>query len=729
MHSSVVLRRGLQQLTSLVFLALLSTSVFASAPKELVKEIVPTPEQSRTTVDILHKLEERHYRDLPVDDKLSRDFLERYLESLDPGNLFFYSADIEKFEESADRFDDLFKKGKLELGFHIFNVYRERVVSRLEQVLGELSDPDVKFDFTKEGTINLDPEVATWPKSQAEADEIWHKRIKLNLLNLKLAGKTAEEAKSTLHRRYKNQLNRVMQQNSEDVFEVMVNSLTLLYDPHTNYFSPRTSENFKINMSLSLEGIGAVLQSEDEHTKVVRLVAGGPADMQGQLQPADRIVGVAQGDDGEMVDIVGWRLDEVVELIRGAKDTIVRLEVLPPESSAKLVPETIRIKRGKVKLEDQAARKATFELTDGNQLYKVGVIEVPAFYIDFEAYHKGDPDYKSTTRDVAILLDELQKEGVDGIILDLRNNGGGSLTEATMLTDLFIDPGPVVQIRESDNHISRYNRSRFKARYRGPLIVLVNRLSASASEIFAGAIQDYDRGLIVGSQTFGKGTVQSLTPVVEGRLKLTESKFYRVSGDSTQHRGVIPDISLPVLIDGDEVGESAYDNALPWDQIHDVAHDTYFDFSRVVPLLTQLHEKRAAKDPDFIYLLDQLKLQNANKDRTLVSLNEEVRRKEKEALETQAMAIDNKRRLAKGLKPYKTLEEFRAAEEAEEKKNEEAAATSANSEITLAGDTLLNETGYIMVDMIRLFQEPELRQASNGFLKPVNKATASSGNF
>lgn len=715
MPFSVVLRHSYQQLTSLVLLCLFATTVFGAAPKELSA----TPEQSKTTIDILHKLAERHYRDLPVDDSLSRDFMERYLDSLDPGNLFFYSADVAEFQESATRFDDLFKEGKLGLGFDIFNVYRQRVVSRLEQVLGELSDPEVKFDFSKDETIQLDPDAATWPKSQAEADEVWHKRIQLNLLNLKLAGKTVEEAKTTLHRRYKNQLNRVLQQNSEDVFEVMINSLTLLYDPHTNYFSPRTSENFKINMSLSLEGIGAVLQSEDEHTKVVRLVAGGPADMQGQLSPADRIVGVAQGDDGEMLDIVGWRLDEVVELIRGPRDTIVRLEVLPPESSAKLVPKTIRIKRGKVKLEDQAAQKAVFELTDGNQMYKVGVIEVPAFYIDFEAYHKGDPSYKSTTRDVAILLDELKKENVDGIILDLRNNGGGSLTEATMLTDLFIDPGPVVQIRESDNRVSRYNRSRFKARYRGPLIVMVNRLSASASEIFAGAIQDYNRGLIVGSQTFGKGTVQSLTPVIEGRLKLTESKFYRVSGDSTQHRGVIPDIHLPILIDQDEVGESAYDNALPWDQIHSVAHEKYFDFSQLVPLLSKLHNTRSAKDPDFNYLLDQLELQEENKERTVVSLNEKYRVKKKKQLEMKAMAIDNKRLVAKGLKPHKTLEEFLAAEDAEEKEDEEAAATSADNDITLAGDTLLNETGYIMADMIRLLNEPELKQASNGFMKPV----------
>lgn len=711
MHFLETLHRRSRELAFLVIFSLFAATTFAAPPKNLA----PTPEQTKTTADVLKKLAQRHYKNLPVDDQLSQDFLKHYLDRLDPGNMFFYSGDIEKFKKLETRFDDLFKKGDLTPAFDIFNIYRGRVVSRLEQVLAELEDPEVKFNFTKDDTLELDPDTASWPKSQSEADELWHKRTKLNLLNLKLAGKTLEEAKETLHRRYKSQLNRVLQQNGEDAFEVMVNSLTLLYDPHTNYLSPRTSENFNINMSLSLEGIGAVLQSEDEFIKVVRLVAGGPAAMQGQLAPADRIVGVAQGDEGEMVDVVGWRLDEVVDLIRGPTDTVVRLEVLPPEASTKLEPKTIRIKRAKVKLEDQAARKATFELTDGNEIYKVGVIDVPAFYIDFDAYHRGDPDYKSTTRDVAILLDALRKEKVDGIILDLRNNGGGSLTEATMLTDLFIDQGPVVQIRESNDRVSRHNRSRLPARYRGPLIVMVNRLSASASEIFAGAIQDYDRGLIVGSPTFGKGTVQSLTPVVEGRLKLTESKFYRVSGDSTQHRGVIPDIDLPILIDQDEVGESAYDNALPWDQIHAVAHEKYFDFSRLVPLLQGLHSERAAKDPDFSYLLEQLQLQQENKGRKTVSLNEKVRIQEKEMLETKAMKIENKRRVAKGMDPYKTLAEFQAAE-AEELKNAEAiGAESADRDITLDGDTLLNETGYIMVDMIRLLKEPDQKHVLTNF--------------
>jgi carboxyl-terminal processing protease len=706
---SDVLHRGFHKLTCLTFACALANASVAATPQDLA----PAPEHPKTTIDVLNKLAERHYNDLPVDDELSASFLKKYLDALDPANLYFYAADVDAFRKHEKQFDDFFKAGDLKVGFDIYNIYRQRVISRLEQVLAELKDPELAFDFSKDETLELDPDTAKWPVSQTEADELWHKRLKLNILNLKLAGKTQEEAVKTLQRRYKNQLKRVQQQKDDDVFELMINSLTMLYDPHTNYLSPRTSENFKINMSLSLEGIGAVLQAEDEHTKVVRLVAGGPASQQGQLSPADRIVGVAQGEEGEMVDVVGWRLDEVVDLIRGPKDTVVRLEVLPPESSAKVEAKTVTIKRGKVKLEDQAARKAVFELTDGDQLYKIGVINVPTFYIDFDAYHRGDPNYKSTTRDVAKLLDELQKEKVDGVVLDLRNNGGGSLTEATMLTDLFIDQGPVVQIRESNNRISRYNRARHDARYRGPLIVMVNRLSASASEIFAGAIQDYSRGLIVGSQTFGKGTVQSLTPVLEGRLKLTESKFYRVSGDSTQHRGVVPDINLPILINQDEVGESAYENALPWDQIHAAAHEKYFDFTRVVPLLKGLHSERVANDPDFNYLLDQLKLQKANNGRTVVSLNEKTRVSEKEALELQAMKIDNKRRVAKGLAPHKTLEEFRASEAKQEQ--EDAVAEAPSGKIKLDGDTLLNEAGYIMVDMIRLLKEPELRHAANEF--------------
>lgn len=491
-----------------------------------------------------------------------------------------------------------------------------------------------------------------------------------------------------------------------------MNALTTLYDPHTNYLSPRTLENFNINMSLSLEGIGAVLKIEDEYTKVERIVPAGPADRQGQLRPADRITAVGQGEDGEMVDVIGWRLDEVVNLIRGPRNTVVRLEVLPPDN----VPKTIRITRNTVKLEDQAAKKAVFRLSDGETNYKIGVIDIPNFYQDFQAYRNGDPNYRSTTRDVRRLLEELERENIDGLILDLRNNGGGSLQEATMLTDLFIDPGPVVQIRHSDERIMRERGSRSMAVYRKPLIVLVNRFSASASEIFAGAIQDYQRGLVVGNATFGKGTVQSLVKVHEGELKITESKFYRVSGDSTQHRGVVPDILYPDLIDLDLVGESSYEHALPWDQIHKVPHAEYYNFKPLLPMLSNRHHERASKDPDFIYLVEQAEAAKQINKRKVVSLNLDKRRAEEEAFKQSALARENKRRNAKGLEPYKDVAAFLAAEGDDLINNdsdEEELPQPDPTEINLEKDPILNETGYILVDYINMLRTDQVQKVAN----------------
>ncbi|ACR11047.1 tail-specific protease, periplasmic [Teredinibacter turnerae T7901] len=698
---------SIKTLSRFLLISLLFSSV---AWATIIPPLQYTEKQSETLKEVISRLHSHHYRDQPVDDALSQKFLAKYLETLDPARMFFYAKDVEGFEKNATKFDDYFRKGDLGPGFDIYHTYRQRLVSRLEQIIDLLEDDSVTFRFDQNDSIVIDREEMPWPNTRAEADDLWFKRIKLSLLNLKLAGKTVAEARETVARRYKNQLTRIKQQDGTDVFETMVNALTMLYDPHTNYWSERTSKNFDINMSLSLEGIGAVLQSEDEFTKVVRLVPGGPADKQGQLKAADRVVGVGQGSDGELVDIVGWRLDEVVNMIRSPKNTTVRLEVLPSDAPANGETQIISIRRGKVKLEDQAAKKAVMELGDGDTTYKIGVIHLPAFYIDFQAQNNRDPNYKSSKRDVARLLDELSKENVDGVILDLRNNGGGSLYEATMLTDLFIDQGPVVQIRTPDNRINRHHSSNSKARYRGPLIVLVNRLSASASEIFAGAIQDYQRGLIVGSQSFGKGTVQSVTDLLEGKLKITESKFYRVSGDSTQHRGVIPDISLPVMIDTDEVGESAYENALPWDQIHEVPHARYYNFQAFLPELIADHDKRVKTDPDFNFILDQIAMMAKNKDKKSVSLNEKSRIAEKETLEREAMDIDNKRRIGKHLQPYKTLEEYRSSE-VEEQDDEQVAQN--QYEIDVDGDTLLIETGNIMVDMIRILSTDAVKQASN----------------
>ncbi|MFL0809246.1 MAG: carboxy terminal-processing peptidase [Agarilytica sp.] len=675
----------------------LSVSLVIAGPAAAtaLPEISYSKSQSDTIRDILHKLQQRHYRELQINDDLSQSFLDNYLSSLDPSRMFFYHKDIASFDAHANQFDDYFKSGNLTPAFDIYQLYRQRVVSRLESVLIILEDPDTVFSFKSNEEVALDREKMPWARTLAESDELWHQRVKLSILNLKMSGKTQPEAREIVTKRYKRQLKRMEQIDTSDVFETIANSLTLLYDPHTNYWSPRTNENFNINMRLSLEGIGAVLQTEEEHTKVVRLVAGGPADKQGQLKAADRIVGVAQGDLGEVIDVVGWRLEEVVDLIRGPKNTVVKLEVKGEHEN-----KVIRINRGRVKLEDQAAQSEILEIKDGDTTHKIGVINLPTFYVDFDAQRMRKMDYKSSSNDVAKLLRGLMKDGVEGVILDLRNNGGGSLQEAVNLTDLFIDQGPVVQIRMPDNRINRHNRSRFKALYNGPLVVLVNRLSASASEIFAGAIQDYNRGMIIGAQTFGKGTVQSVNPLVEGGLKITESKFYRVSGDSTQHRGVIPDVSIPFLIDPEEVGESAYDNALPWDQIHAVPHSEYFDYSSILPVVNKLHKKRSRKNPDFNYLLDQVNMMEENKSRTTISLNEKRRIEEKKTLELKAMEIENKRRLAKRLKSFENLEAFRKFEK--EQDEEADVARAERSLIDIEGDTVLKETGSILMDVIRL---------------------------
>lgn len=696
-----------QLLVSLV-IGLFTCASIGTLAKPLEK-IPYTKSQTDTIRDILAKLQSRHYRDMRVDDELSSRYLERYLDTLDPSRMFFYDKDIKALDVHKLQFDDYFKTGNLKPAFEIYHLYRQRVSSRLESVLELLSDPTVSFDFGVDEEVLLERDKEPWASTMTDADKLWHKRVKLSLLNLKMSGKTLEEAKETVTKRYKRQLKRIEQEDQADIFETIANALTLLYDPHTNYWSPRTSENFNINMRLSLEGIGAVLQSEDEYTKVVRLVAGGPADKQGQLKPADRITGVAQGDSGEIIDVVGWRLEEVVDLIRGPKNTIVKLEVKTSDSDAG-EDKLIRINRGRVKLEDQAAQKEVLDVTDGKDMYKLGVINLPTFYVDFDAQRQRKMDYKSSSNDVAKLVRELMAESVDGIILDLRNNGGGSLQEAVNLTDLFIDQGPVVQIRSPDDRINRHNRSRFKALYGGPLVVLVNRLSASASEIFAGAIQDYGRGVIIGSQTFGKGTVQSVNPLVEGGLKITESKFYRVSGDSTQHRGVIPDIKIPVLIDPEEVGESAYDNALPWDQIHPVPHSEYYDFASILPLVENRHAKRIKTDPDFTYLLDQVNIMEKNSQKKTISLQEKKRIAQKNDLEKQAMLIENKRRAAKDLETFKTIEDYRSFEEAEEKEESEAPIAQRNL-IDVDGDTVLIEAGSILADIISLGSKTKQQQA------------------
>ena len=699
--------------------ALLAGFLLTTASLPGLAVIEYSDEQQDTIVEMIEQLEERHYAKLTYDDDLSSQHLDNYIDSLDGGKMFFTASDLAEFEQYRDVLDDQSHDGQLEAGYAIFNRFQARLEARLKKVLEGLEGTVAAMDFTIDEDYLLSGEDRPWASNDAELDERWRKHLKNQVLSLRLAEKAQDEIPDTLEKRYQNQLKRVQQYNSQDVFQIYANAITELYDPHTNYLSPRRSENFNINMSLSLEGIGAVLQLEDEYTKVARLVAKGPADKQGELQPSDRIVAVGQGQEGTLEDVIGWRLDEVVELIRGPKDSTVRLEVIPAKAKAGDERKVITIVRNKVKLEEQSAQKKILEVPNGDDILKVGVIDIPAFYIDFDAMRRGEKDYKSTTRDVKVLLEELESEGIDGLVIDLRNNGGGSLQEANELTGLFIEYGPTVQIRHSSRRVWRDGKRLRSDYYEGPLVVLINRLSASASEIFAGAIQDYERGIIVGDRSFGKGTVQTLVPLTEGQLKLTESKFYRISGDSTQHRGVVPDVAFPSLYDTEEIGESSLDHALNWDQINPVRHKRYNDLSPLLPQLTASFSGRSGKNPDMIFLEDQVGLADEARSITVLPLNEKTRLALREEQKAKALAIENKRRAAKGeelLASLDDLDEDETAESAEPDSSKEDPAEAPDSDAVAANadedsadddaeeddvpDVLLTEAGNVLVDAL-----------------------------
>lgn len=672
--------------------------------------------QGETLEQLIQTLEDRHYEGKVYDDALSGQHLDAYITGLDPQKMFFTQSDIESFEKWRTTLDDLGRKGDLTPAFTIFSRYQALLKARLETILDTLPDQVAGFDYSVDEYIDIDGEERDWAVDPATLEERWRKRLKNQALSLKLADKPAEEIVPTLTRRYRTQLNRVEQYNAQDVFGVYANALTELYDPHTSYFSPRRAENFDINMSLSFDGIGAVLQADDEYTKVVRLVPAGPADKQGELKPSDLVIGVGQGEEGAIQDVIGWRLDEVVDLIRGPRETTVRLEVIPDEGKMDQ-RHVVAIERNQVKLEEQAAQSQVIDVmdSDGNP-HKVGVIDIPAFYIDFAALRRGDEDYKSTTRDVRKLIDELNTEGVEGLVIDLRNNGGGSLQEANDLTGLFIEYGPTVQIRSAERRVWRDGKRRRSPYYDGPIAVLINRLSASASEIFAGAIQDYGRGLVVGDRSFGKGTVQTLLELPEGQLKVTESKFYRISGDSTQNRGVLPDIQFPSLFDDDEIGESSLDNALAWDQISPVRHRDYAEFNVLLPTLRDRHTQRIVEDPDFIYLTDQVVMADASRDISRLPLSEAARIEMREAQEQKALEIENKRRRAKGLEPLASLADdieedaevnLESIDDADETAQAEPQDEGALNEATEDSveekpDVLLLEAGRIIADTLAL---------------------------
>ena len=632
-----------------------------------------------------------HYKHVTLDDSLSSLMFDKYLESLDNSRVYFYSSDIAKLEKERYSFDDYLLAGNIQPFFDIFNLYEKRTLERMEYVDTILAK---KFDFTKNDSLEIDRDSSNWPASTKEMDELWTERIKNDALNLSLSGKKNDEIVSNLTKRYDNYSHALSQYNSEDVFQLAMDAYTTSVDPHTDYFSPITSENFKIDMSLSLEGIGARLMTEDGYTKVVEIIPGGPAFKSKKLNADDRIIAVAQGVDGEFVDVVGWRITDVVQLIRGPKESTVRLQILRATDGPTAKPVEISLVRDKVKLEEQAAKSKILEIDNNGIPYRVGVITIPKFYTDFEGTQSGDSDSKSTVTDVKKLLEDLKQKNVDGVVIDLRNNGGGALSEAIDVTGLFIDKGPVVQVKNDQGNIEVGSDLDPGIVYSGPLAVLVNRFSASASEIFAAAIQDYGRGVIVGEQTYGKGTVQNLIDLNKisrnssnkfGQLKLTIAKYYRINGGSTQRLGVTPDITFPSYIDPNDFGESSEISALPWDKINPTNYKMFNNLNDIIPKLQSFSENRRNNDPEFQYLKEDIRDYKNSKKQKYISLNEEVRKQKKDEEDEKEFQRENERRKRKGLK---LLEKGEVPEKSDED-----------------NDIFLTETATIVTDMIKLSSE------------------------
>lgn len=581
-----------------------------------------------------------HYNQHKVDDSISSATFRLYLDALDGSKLYFLQSDIQKFEKYRFQFDDLLKSGNVEPAYDIFNVYKQKMLNRIDKTLQLL---DKEFEFKSDEYLETDREKVKWVVNESQLDDFWKKYVKNQLLSLKLTGKSLEEARNIVKGRYERIRKSVLQTKSEDVFQIFMNSLTGAYDPHTSYFSPVSAANFNMSMRKSFEGIGARLQTQNDYTVVSEVMPGGPAFKSKKLKANDKIIAVAQGENGKFEDVIGWRIDDVVSKIRGEKGTTVRLQIIPANSGANAAPVEIRLVRDKIKIEDESAEKKIISHTYNNKTYQLGVIQIPSFYLDFDAYQKGDKDYKSTSRDVKKLIRELQNENIDALLIDLRNNGGGSLKEAIDLTGLFIKEGPVVQVRDVAGRIDIGRDTDSEEVYEGPLLVMVNGYSASASEIFAGAIQDYKRGLIIGENTYGKGTVQNAidlnryAPSIQdklGQINLTLSKYYRITGSSTQLLGITPDIKLPSAFDQEEVGERSEPQALPWDEIKSSKFTSSNKVNEaLIQKLQKSYQARLKSDPNLKQLFQDLEEIKTLRKQTKISLSEEKRVKEQKEYE------------------------------------------------------------------------------------------------
>lgn len=684
----------MKKIILLTLLFALSITITAQTGEKYAKESVaidsfkvltPTKLQSKIDQIVTTLLTRYHYKKIALNDSLSSVIFDNFIKSLDYNRVYFLQLDINEFEKYRYSIDDFLLAGNLSFPYQVFNVYKKRMSERVGYINSRLKQ---EFDYSIDEYFTPQRKDLPWAKTTVELDEVWRKRLKNDALNKHLQKEDWEKTSKTLTNRYKRFHKIILQYKDEDVFQLYMNAFSSAIDPHTSYFSPITSENFDITMSLTLEGIGASLMNKDDYTTIARIIPGGPADKSKALFENDRIVAVAQDKDGEMVDIVGWRLDDVIQLIRGKKGTLVRLAILRADATLDMPTEEIKLVRDKIKLEEQAASSKVIKIEEEGTQFKLGVIDIPAFYIDFAAQRKGDPEYKSTTRDVRKLISKLNKDKIDGIIIDLRNNGGGSLQEAVELTGLFIKDGPVVQVKNSNGSIEVDGDPDKELFTDKPLAVLINRYSASASEIFAGAIQDYGRGLIVGEQSFGKGTVQNLIgldrfmPTKDkklGKLKITVAKFYRITGSSTQKLGVVPEVKFP-SIPRDNFGEASYPSVLKWDQIAQTSFNRYDDLSPYFPTLLEKHEKRISKNLEFRYLKEDIKDYKIRSKKKSYSLNDDVRKKEREENEAR-----KKNREEERIKK----ENFVVHKKGEVKK-----------ENLRVDDPLLEETGFILADLI-----------------------------
>jgi len=671
---------------SFVCVVLISCGNSTYEPQEYISTNL-TDEKINLSKEVFKKLKKEHYIKNFVKDDFNNKYIDALIERLDENKLYFLESEIKNFKEESSKYSGKFFD--IDLAYLIINLYFERLVDFSEfqiKLVGKDS-----FDFTKDEFIDIYYEDNQWPASEALLKNIWRNETKNDLLVALMSETLSDDPNKVLLKRYKNRIRRIQQQKEEDIFSIAINTLSNQFDPHSSYLSPRSAEDFDMNMSLKLEGIGALLGADDDYTKIVSLVPGGPAEKSGEILPEDKITRIRQIDaeDKEYVDVVGWRIDEVVDLIRGESGTQVEIEFISSDS-ADSTRKLVTLTREEIKLEDRAAKSKIIETKEGN---KIGIIDLPSFYIDFNAYQNRDSDYRSSSNDVEDILKDFEIDGVDAVILDLRNNGGGALIEANKIVGLFVSSGPTVQVKHKAGYIQPYGSSKAKQAWHKPMAVLVNRYSASASEIVAGAIQDYQRGIVLGQRTFGKGTVQSLESISKGQIKITESKYYRIDGSSTQNKGVIPDIELLSTWDIETVGESSYPTALEWDTVRPYRHKKFsFDTDKVVEI-KDLYSQRLTTSPNLKYLGEVRDRYYLNKDKKLLSLNLETRKSEKEARKDWLLQIENKRREGLGLEIFSTYKDL----DENNKENENT-----NNDIDFKRDYLLIESTNIINDYLNL---------------------------